>query len=473
MRLADNNQTLLQDLLQVMISEDKLSAYLVFRRVEGEVKLTAAELETFLASQGVKHGVQKDLLQLIAQRPQDFFFQQTAVALGVPPKNGVDGQVRLLFDLDGRGENRPSEREDGSVDLKEITQLANVKAGQLIAERIPPIPGEPGIAVTGETVPCKEGKEAMFKVGKNVVVNPEKTAMYATIDGLVTKTEKDKLNVFPIYEVNGDVDYKIGNIDFVGTVVVRGNILTGFRVRAAGDIRVTGGIEGAEVESDGNIEIYGGVIGSNKGCVKAGRNVKCSFIMEGNVIAGEDILVSQSIMHSNVRAGRNVECIGSKGLIVGGNIQAGEKVKARVIGNTMSTATSIEVGVRPELRQELQELKQQARSLMEGLDKTEKALALLDQMASVGQLAPDKLALRAKLNVTRKASSDELQSVKERMLEIEKSLEDTLSARVDVTHTIYGGAKIVVGRYTRFVKDSVQRVSFRFMDGDITMVPLA
>jgi hypothetical protein len=473
MPLADNNKTQLQDLLQVMISEDKLTAYLVFRRVEGEVKLTAAELESFLASQGVKHGVQKDLLQLIAQRPQDFYFHQTAVALGVPPKNGVDGQVRLLFDLDGRSENRPSEREDGSVDLKEITQLANVKAGQLIAERIPPIPGEPGIAVTGETVPCKEGKEAMFKVGKNVVVNPEKTAMYATIDGLVTKTEKDKLNVFPIYEVNGDVDYKIGNIDFVGTVVVRGNILTGFRVRAAGDIRVTGGIEGAEVESDGNIEIIGGVIGSNKGCVKAGRNVKCSFIMEGNVIAGEDILVSQSIMHSNVRAGRNVECIGSKGLIVGGNIQAGEKVKARVIGNTMSTATSIEVGVRPELRQELQELKQQARSLMEGLDKTEKALALLDQMASVGQLAPDKLALRAKLNVTRKASSDELQSVKERMLEIEKSLEDTLSARVDVTHTIYGGAKIVVGRYTRFVKDSVQRVSFRFMDGDITMVPLA
>ena len=46
--------------------------------------------------------------------------------------------------------------------------------------------------------------------------------MYAAIDGLVTKTDKDKLNVFPVYEVNGDVDYNIGNIDFVGTVVIRG-----------------------------------------------------------------------------------------------------------------------------------------------------------------------------------------------------------------------------------------------------------
>ncbi|WP_276352919.1 DUF342 domain-containing protein [Cohnella caldifontis] len=461
----------LQDLLQVTVSEDKMYAYLVFRRVEGEINLSDSGLETFLAAQGIQHGVQKDLLYLISQRPQDFFFNQNVVAIGTPPKNGVDGKIRLLFEMEDRKASRPSEREDGSVDFKEITQLANVKAGQLIAERVPPIPGEPGKAVTGENVPCKDGKEAMFKIGKNVVVNPEKTAMYAAIDGLVTKTEKDKLNVFPVYEVNGDVDYNIGNIDFVGTVVVRGNILTGFRVKAAGDVRVTGGIEGAEVESDGSIEISGGIIGSNKGYVKAGRNVKCSFVLEGNVMAGEDILVSQSIMHSNVRAGRNVECVGAKGLIVGGNVQAGEKVKARVIGNTMSTATSVEVGVRPELRQELQELKQQVRGLTEGLDKTEKALALLDQMASVGQLAPDKLALRAKLNVTRKASSDELQTIRDRILEIEKTLEDTMTARVDVTHTIYGGAKIVVGRYTRFVKDSVQRVSFRFMDGDITMVP--
>ena len=46
--------------------------------------------------------------------------------------------------------------------------------------------------------------------------------MYAALDGLLTKTEKGKINVFPVYEINGDVDYSIGNIDFVGTVVIRG-----------------------------------------------------------------------------------------------------------------------------------------------------------------------------------------------------------------------------------------------------------
>src|SRR5690606_477889 len=137
----------------------------------------------------------------------------------------------------------------------------------------------------------------------------------------------------------------------------RGNVLTGFRVRTAGDIRVYGGVEGAELESDGSIEISGGIIANNKGYVRAKRHVKCSFIQEANVFAGENIIVTQSIMHSHVRAGSTVSCTGSKGLIVGGVTQAGDRVVARMIGNSMSTATVIEVGVHPELRQELAELR--------------------------------------------------------------------------------------------------------------------
>lgn len=468
--MPGNENRSLEEWMQVLVSEDKMQAFLVFRHVEGVIKLTPRELEQFILSQGIKYGLQSDTVYLISQRPQDFYLTQNIIAVGKPPRNGFDGYISLVFDPKEEG-RRPAEREDGSVDYRELIKLANVKTGQLIAERITPQPGVPGKAVTGEEIPARDGKEAHFKIGKNVVVNPEKTAMYAAIDGLVTQTDKEKLNVFPVYEVNGDVDYNTGNIDFVGTVVIRGNILTGFRVKAAGDIRVTGGIEGADVESDGSIEIAGGVIGSNKGHVRAGRNIKCSFIQEGNVYAGEDVTVMQSIMHSNVRAGRNVLCTGAKGLIVGGIVQAGERVTARMIGNTMSTATAIEVGVRPELRQELNDLRSSLRHLNESQEKTDKALAMLDQMAAIGQLSPDKLALRSKLSATKRQTIEELSAVKERILEIERTLEDASTARVDAVHTLWGGTKIVIGRYTRFIKDATQRVSLRFSDGDIIMVP--
>ncbi len=295
--------------------------------------------------------------------------------------------------------------------------------------------------------------------------------MYAALDGLVTKTEGNKLNVFPVYEINGDVDYNVGNIDFVGTVVIRGNVLTGFKVKAAGDIRVVGGVEGAELEAGGSVEITGGIIGYNKGLVHAEHNVKCSFIQEGNVDAGEDVLVSQSIMHSNIRAGREVICAGTKGLIVGGSIQAGEKVSARIVGNGMSTVTSIEVGVLPRLRNELNDLRKVIREQMDSLDKTKKALTLLDQLAAAGQLSPDKMSMRIKLTATQKSAMRLNDETKTRIFEIEKALEDTSRARVDILKMIYGGSKIVIGRYTKFIKDPVSRISFYYHDGDISMVP--
>jgi len=456
--------------ITIGMSQDKMTAYLQFHVRDEQFTCTRSELEGLAKAHGVQFGLDRELLSKIASSPKAYFHSQTAIAHGELAKTGKDGYIRLLHDPNENA-GRPAELEDGKVDFKEISQLKNVNRGQLIAEKIAATEGTPGQLVTGEVLPARKGKEAYFKLGKNVVLNPEKTALYAAIDGMITLTDKSKLNVFPIYEVNGDVDYKVGNIDFVGTVVIRGNVLTGFRVKASGDIRVIGGVEGAELLSDGSVEVTGGILAGNKGFIQAGKNVKSSFIQDGRVTAAEDIIVSQSIMHSHVRAGRSVICNGAKGLLVGGLIQAGEVVSARTIGNTMSTATSIEVGVRPELRSELLELRQELKVAMENLDKSEKALVLLDQLAAAGQLTPDRLAMRIKLTATKRQTSEEITISRERMLEIEKSLDSTESAKVEAINIIYGGTKIVIGRNTRFIKDPTKRVSFKFMDGDVAMVP--
>lgn len=459
----------LKQTLSVTINDDKTVAYLQFLKKDEDFSCTVEALLHFLQSEGLKFGIQEDIVRRFVDNPKEYFFSKTPIAMGQDPAHGQNGFIRYAFQMDDENRHKPVETDDGKVDLKDVTRLNNIRKGQIIAELVPPVPGSPGTAVTGEQIPCKSGKEARFKIGKNVVLNPEQTAMYAAIDGLVTRTDKGKLNVFPVYEINGDVDYSTGNIDFVGTVVVRGNVLTGFKITAAGDIRVVGGVEGAELYADGSIEISGGIIGYNKGLVKAGHDVKSSFIQDGNVQAGDDVVVSQSIMHSNIRAGRDVLCHGAKGLIVGGNIQAGERVIARIIGNPMSTTTAIEVGVLPELRNELQELRQQVKEQIANMDKTEKALTLLDQLASMGKLTPDKVAMRSKLSMTKKSHIEELNLMKERMLTIEKALEDTGKARVDVLKMIYGGSKIVIGRYTKYIKEPISRMSFYFSEGDISM----
>lgn len=457
--------------LDISLSDDKLSAYLQFTNCDQSFQISREALEEFLKSHHIVFGIDEEKLTAIAENPAAFFNSRTLIAQGHPPIDGQDGHIHMLYNLDDKLK-KPAELDDGKVDYKEVTSIHNVRKGQLIAQKVPAIPGTPGRAVTGETLFAKDGKEARFKIGKNVVVDPEQTAMYAAIDGMVTKTDRDKINVFPIFEVNGDVDYNIGNIDFVGAVVIRGSVLPGFRIKAAGDIRITGSVDGADLEAEGSIEITAGILGHYKSVIRAGNRVKSSFIQDATVEAGEEVLVSQSIMHSQIRAGKRVVCKGTKGLIVGGMIQAGEWVAARTIGNSMSTTTVIEVGVLPELRNELQQLRAHLRTMSENMEKTEKALTLLDQLAAAGQLGPDKVSMRIKLNHNKKQTAEEMAAAKNRIFEIEKSLEDSEKAKVEVISTIYSGAKIVIGRYTKFVKDTSHRVKFQLLDGDIAMLPI-
>ncbi|MEO3945077.1 FapA family protein [Gorillibacterium sp. CAU 1737] len=455
--------------LKLKTSDDKLTVWLTMEQYDDSFSCTTTEILDFLRANNVVYGVQPQAVEKLVSSPSSCLGALLTVAAGVPAKDGKDGYIRFLFDLNST-DKKPQMLENGTVDYREMTQILNIRQGEKIAERVSPEDGTPGTNVKGEPIAFKRGKDARFKIGKNVMTDAEQTALFASISGVITRTDGDKINVFPIYEVNGDVDYNIGNIDFVGSVVIRGNVRSGFRVKASGDIRITGGVEAAELYAEGSIEISGGILGQTKGLVKAGKSIRSSFIQEGRVEAGEDVIINQSIMHSTVRAGRSVLCTGAKGLIVGGLIQAGEKVVARTVGNSLSTVTVIEVGVLPERRNELITLRAQLKDSTEALRKTEQALALLDPLAASGQLSVEKMAMRIKLNQTRRKTGEDIIEMKERLLELETMQELSNSAVIEIGSVIYGGAKIVMGRYTRFIKDSVSRCKFRIVDGDIGLL---
>jgi len=451
-------------------SADKQVAFISIKILNDSTSFNVDEVSEYIRSKGIVHGILHDNIRLLCSNPLSYLSQKIEIARGMPSKKGKDGFVRLVNTTQLK-DSAVAVDELDTVDYKQVTKLNNVIKGQLIAELVRPEAGEQGLNIIGESTEPVFGKPARIKVGKNVVLNGEGTALYAAIDGLISLTDSDKINVFPVFEVNGDVDYSIGNIDFVGTVVIRGNVLTGFKVNAAGDIRVIGGIEGAEIYSEGSIEVTGGVMASGKGKIFARKNIKCSFIQDANITAGEDVLVSQSIMHSNVKAGRSIQCLGSKGLIVGGVIQASESVYARTVGNVMSTNTIIEVGVNPSLREEQLHLRASLKENQENLSSTDKALVILDQMALAGKLTPDRLAMRQKLIQSKSLTTVSVNDAKERMMEIEKMLENSDKSFISVKNSVYGGVKIVIGRYTKYIKDATDSIVFKYSDGDIIMLP--
>jgi uncharacterized protein (DUF342 family) len=230
-----------------------------------------------------------------------------------------------------------------------------------------------------------------------------------------------------------------------------------------------GSVEGAELEAAGSIEIKSGIVAQDKGSIVAGNNVRTSFIQNANVTAGNEIHVSQSIMFSTVRAGKQIICKGAKGIIIGGVLQAGEKISARVFGNSSATPTVLEVGVKPELRQELVAIQKELQSVYENLRKTDQALGVINQILQVsGELPADKRKLQVKLTNTRLVLEKEGKALEARKKEIEAELVGDGPAAVDAYHVMYPGIKMTFGKLVHFIKHEYARTRFLVLDGEIT-----
>ncbi len=414
----------------------------------------------------IVYGIDEQLLARICAKPMDFNGQTVEIAKGKVPTTGENGFIE--WGIIETKKKHPEILDDGRVDFYSISQIVNVKKGQLIAKKIPSTEGLPGKSVSGIELPAKKGKDVYLKAGKNVILNEIKDNIYAAIDGQVVITDKGKINVFPVYEVNGDVDFSIGNIDFVGNVVIRGNVPDGFKIHAEGDITVYGNVEGAELIAKGSITIHQGLAGHHKSFVKADFNVKASYILDGDVYAGEIVEVSQSIMHSQVRAGKMVICKGLKGLIVGGKIQAGEKVTATTIGNQMATATHIEVGINPSIREEMQQIKKEKAEVLESLDKVQKGLNILERLEKSSiDLTPDKKMMKIQFINQQLIMDKKVKELKIREKEIEEKLTSFDKSSIEVFKFLYPGVKLVIGKAVKFFQQENSHMKFILDEGVI------
>lgn len=460
-----------QKMIIVKVAPDKLSAQLEISSACEEDKIDYNKLLEIINKSQVVYGIDEERLKKVAANLGVFKGESLSFAKGLAPTESVDGYIEILKD-DTSKNRKPLILQDGRVDFFQLTDITTVMKGEEIARKTEPIHGEKGTNVFGNDVLPRTPKNPNFPIGKNVLVNQEGTALYSLLDGQVSITDNGKLNVFNLYEVKGDVDFSTGNIDFVGSVLVNGSILSGFSVKAKGDIRVKGNIEGAIVESDGSIEIRGGIIGYNKGKVSAKQNIQASFIQNANVMAGNDVVVSDSIMHSHVSAGNKVLLNGNKALLVGGITRASDEIFAKSIGNAMATPTEVQVGISPELRNEYIEITGKLKEYKENIVKTKQALEVLNQLKAINKIDHDKEEMRIKLLASLKSMAEYLVEGGNRLAVIEEIFAEAPSAKIKASNAVYPGVKIVIGNEHRVIIEETKRAVFYISEGEISFMPL-
>src|SRR5690606_8653815 len=128
------------------------------------------------------------------------------------------------------------------------------------------------------------------------------------------------------------VDNKVGNIDFNGSVMVRGNVLNGFRIKASGDVEVKGIVEGGYIENTGDVIVKQGIQGYNRLTINTKGSVTTKFVENAVLNVGGNV-TPEAIMHSEVSSKGNVTVLGKRGLIVGGICRARKEIRANIIGS--------------------------------------------------------------------------------------------------------------------------------------------
>ena len=207
----------------------------------------------------------------------------------------------------------------------------------------------------------------ILKFGRNISASEDRTKIYSDVDGHVSLVD-DQVFVSDIYEVPADVDSSTGDISYDGNVAIKGNVRTGFTVRAKGDIIVNGVVEGAVLEAGGQIILKRGISGKNRGRLFAGSNIVSKFIESAEVTAG-GYISTDAIMHSHVSARGDIIASGKKGFISGGELRSTTMICAKTAGSTMGTTTVLEVGTDPNILEEYRGMEKEIAELQSEIEK--------------------------------------------------------------------------------------------------------
>ena len=148
--------------ITIRISYDEMEAYLLLARPgEGET-YSKSEIMAALREKKVKIGVDESIIERMLS--EERFGREVLIARGTAPVDGKDGYFTYNFDLNLN--NKPTVREDGSVDYWSIHAVETVEEGQVIATYTEPIDGHHGMSVTGKLVMAKRGRPLPPLTGK-------------------------------------------------------------------------------------------------------------------------------------------------------------------------------------------------------------------------------------------------------------------------------------------------------------------
>ena len=446
----------------VDITKDEMSATITATppAMSGS-EISSDAIKQKLRIQGVVAGIDEEKIMAFVDNP--VYNIPYEVAAAIQPVDGRDAYIAYNFETD-RTKMRLTENKTGQVDFKELNLIQNVVEGQPLAQKMLPQQGKGGKTIMGRYLEAKNGKDINIPLGVNVKLADDGVTILAACNGEVL-LQGDKICVEPVREEKG-VNIKTGNVTFMGTVIVRGNVEDGFNIKADGNVEIYGAVGNCRIEAGGDIVISQGVSGRHEGFISTPKSVWAHHVENAKVEAGEYVIINDSIVNSEVTAMKKIVLKGKRAQIVGGHLFATEEITAKNIGSPAGgTETVLEVGLDPKAKKRLLELQDTQTKMVSELEEVERNIAHLEEQRKIRRTLPKEKEENLNALITRKQEINTLsQEMTEEISQIETRLRD-LKVVGNASGTVYAGAKIFVRDEKDEVKTEVKSVTFYWENG--------
>lgn len=451
--------------LEIIVSDDKLKAFLKVTLFEDDADLDIKikDIEKALKDAGITYGIKEDKIAEVVENKN--YDKDILIAEAKAPLPGKDGE--LIYHFEEKQKQAGTMRADGTMDFHSLDLINNVRVGEKIVTKIDSEAGTEGISVYGKKLLPPPVKDFKLPRSKNTV--KKGASLYSAVDGQIVR-EFQKVVIKEVFTVNGDVDLSTGNIDFVGSVKVNGDVKEGFTIKAEGDIEIAGKAGACQLISGASILIKKGFIGRNKGKAEAKGDFVAKFI-ENATVSAENVRAYAAIMHSNIKARNSIEVTEGRGLIVGGKITARNLIVANSIGSSLATKTVIEIGMMPELKEKLKENKKVHKKILDDLNKIQKSVELLASIKERGiKLPADKKQLLEKLKIAESQLIEEKNEIEETLVELNKEIDVSTRASVHVKKCLFSGVHILTAHDKKVIQNKKTGCKFKEIKKQICQV---
>lgn len=344
--------------VEIKIDDDDMTASAEITTALGGKNLSPTDIVSAAQASGIKKGFVKEGLVNLAQQSLDEpagVIIKGVIALGKPPINGKNARIKQLVQCAQDRILRPKEREDGSVDMRDLGDIICVRIGEPLAQIIPLTEGIKGYTVTGVVLEPNPGEDIQITAGEGTVISPKnKNVLISTLIGLPRSIENG-MEIDEVYKLK-NVDVTTGHIKFEGSVIIDGDVCEGMKVFAKGDISIGGFVESAQLEAGGDITIVGGIIGKKQEVedlsttditmsvnIKAEGNVYAKYCQYSDITCNT-LRIENQLMHSIIHVNDKL-WVGSEdkanGKLIAGYINAINSVHAGTVGATAGSSTTI------------------------------------------------------------------------------------------------------------------------------------